>query len=33
MREASYFNPVPEGEEDAKRQVMVPQMRLALFMR
>jgi hypothetical protein len=33
MREAPHLNPLPEGEEDAKRQVRVLQMRLALFMR
>jgi hypothetical protein len=33
MREAPDLNPLSEGEEDAKRQARVSQMRLALFIR
>jgi hypothetical protein len=33
MREAPHLNPLSEGEENAKRQVRVSQMRLAPFMR
>ncbi len=33
MREAPHLNPLPKGEEDAKRQVRVSEVRLALVMR